>query len=134
MIEVEPVISSELYGKMRSRTYDSALVFWFPDYFDANTNASAFAFGIGDQGPHSVAWRAGWNNPSLSAKTHAALVAENPAKRATLYAEIQRAVAASSPFLFMLQAKDQVVLSNRVQNYTQGITPDQVYYGRVEKK
>ena len=33
-----------------------------------------------------------------------------------------------------LQAKDQTVLSDKVKNYVQGINPDQVYYGQVEKK
>ncbi|MDR3496007.1 MAG: ABC transporter substrate-binding protein [Ancalomicrobiaceae bacterium] len=133
-IEVEPVVNSELYGKLRSRSYDASALYWFPDYFDANTNASAFAFGTGDDGPHTVAWRAGWNTPDISAKTHSAIVEQDPAKRAVLYANIQKAVEASSPFVFMLQAKEQIVLSNKVKNYVQGITPDQIYYGQVEKK
>jgi peptide/nickel transport system substrate-binding protein len=133
-IEVEPMINSELYGRLRSRSYDAAVLYWFPDYLDANSNASSFAYGTGDDGPRTVAWRAGWTNPKLSAKTHSAVVEQDPAKRAALYAELQKTVAASSPFIFMLQAKDQIVLSNKVRNYVQGITPDQVYYGQVEKK
>lgn len=133
-IQVEPIVASDLYGKLRSRQYDAAALYWFPDYFDANTNASAFAYGTGDNGPHTVAWRAGWNTPEISAKTHSAVVEQDPAKRAAIYADLQKAVAASSPFVFMLQGKDQVVLSNRVKNYHQGINPDQIYYGQVEKK
>lgn len=133
-LEIVPVVASELYGNLRARTYEAAALYWFPDYFDANSNAAAFAFGTGDDGPHTVAWRAGWNTPEISAKTHAAIVEQDPAKRAALYAEIQRDVQKSSPLIFVLQAKDQVVLRDNVKNYVQGINADQVYFGQVEKQ
>ena len=132
-LEIEPVVASELYGKLRARNYEAAALYWFPDYFDANSNAAAFAFGTGDDGPHTVAWRAGWNVPELSAKTHAAVVEQDPEKRAAIYGELQRQVEESSPFVFMLQAKDQVVLRDTVKNYVQGINADQVYFDQVEK-
>jgi peptide/nickel transport system substrate-binding protein len=133
-LEIEPVVASELYGKLRARTYEAAALYWFPDYFDANSNAAAFAFGTGDDGPHTVAWRAGWNVPEISKKTHAAVVEQDPAKRAALYADLQREAAKSSPLIFILQAKDQVVLRDNVKNYIQGINADQVYFGQVEKQ
>ena len=133
-IEVQPVVASELYGNLRARTYQAAALYWFPDYFDANSNAAAFAYGVGDDGPHTVAWRAGWNTPETSAKTKAAVKETDPAKRAELYAEIQRDVQKSSPLIFILQATDQIVLRDNVKNYVQGITPDQVYFGQVEKQ
>jgi peptide/nickel transport system substrate-binding protein len=132
-LEIEPVVASELYGKLRSRNYEAGALYWFPDYFDANTNAAAFAYGTGDDGPHTVAWRAGWNTPDISAKTHSAVVEQDPAKRAAIYGELQRDLEKSSPFVFMLQAKDQVVLRAAVKNYVQGINADQVYYDKVEK-
>ncbi len=133
-IEIEPVVASELYAKLRGRTYDAAALYWFPDYFDANSNAAAFAYGTGDDGPHTVAWRAGWNTPDISKQTHAAVVEQDPAKRAALYADIQRAVQKSSPLVFILQAKDQIVLRDNVKGYVQGINADQVYFGQVEKQ
>ena len=133
-IAIDPVVASELYGKLRSRSYETAALYWFPDYFDANSNAAAFAFGRGDDGPHTFAWRAGWNVPEISDKTRAAVVEQDPAKRAALYAEIQREVQKSSPLIFILQAKDQVVLRDNVKGYIQGINADQVYFGGVEKQ
>ena len=103
---------------------EAGALYWFPDYFDANSNAAAFAFGKGDDGPHTVAWRAGWNVPEISDKTHSAVVEKDPQKRATIYAELQRELENSSPFVFMLQAKDQVVLRDAVKNYVQGINAD----------
>jgi peptide/nickel transport system substrate-binding protein len=132
-LEIEPVVASELYGKLRSRNYEAGALYWFPDYFDANSNAAAFAFGKGDDGPHTVAWRAGWNVPDISATTHSAVVEQDPAKRATIYGDLQRALEKSSPFIFMLQSKDQVVLRDSVKNYVQGINADQVYFDKVEK-
>jgi peptide/nickel transport system substrate-binding protein len=133
-IEIEPVVASELYAKLRARNYDAAALYWFPDYFDANSNAAAFALGRGDDGPHTVAWRAGWDIPQISDQTHAAVVEQDPAKRAALYADIQREVEKSSPYVFMLQAKDQVVLRDNVKGYVQGINADQVFFGGVEKQ
>jgi len=133
-INVEPVVASDLYGKLRARTYQAAALYWFPDYFDANSNAAAFALGRGDDGPHTVAWRAGWNIPEISDQTHAAVVEQDPAKRAALYGTIQQEVEKSSPLIFILQAKDQIVLRDNVKNYVQGINADQVYFGQVEKQ
>ncbi|MCX5496031.1 ABC transporter substrate-binding protein [Kaistia dalseonensis] len=132
-LEIEPVVASELYGKLRARNYEAAALYWFPDYFDANSNAAAFAYGRGDEGPHTVAWRAGWNIPEISDQTHAAVVEQDPAKRAALYGEIQREVQKSSPLVFILQAKDQIVLRDNVKGYVQGINADQVFFGQVEK-
>lgn len=38
-----PGVETEVYAKGRSRQYEMTLRFWGPDYFDANSNASAFA-------------------------------------------------------------------------------------------
>jgi peptide/nickel transport system substrate-binding protein len=56
-----------------------------------------------------------------------------PAKRVALYRGPAEEGAGSSPFVFMLQGSDQVVLSDKVKNYVQGLNADQVYYDKVEK-
>lgn len=129
---VQPSITSEVYSKIRSRTYEAAILFWIPDYFDAHSNASAFAVNR-DDGSKTVAWRAGWSISKLSDKTDAAVAAKDPAARAKLYGEIQREVQSSSPFVFAFQSTDQVVLRSNVKGYVQGINADQVYYASVTK-
>src|SRR4029078_13433848 len=57
-LEIEPVVASELYGKLRARTYEAAALYWFPDYFDANSNAPAFVFGTGADVRHQAGSRA----------------------------------------------------------------------------
>lgn len=61
------------------------------------------------------------------------MVEQDTTKRAALYGDIQRDLQKSSPFVFILQGKDQIVISDKVKNYFQGIDPDQVYFGLVEK-
>ena len=58
---------------------------------------------------------------------------QDAAKRVALYEDLQKKVQNSSPFVFMLQGNDQVVISDKVKNYVQGLNADQVYYDHVEK-
>src|SRR6185437_4949425 len=99
------------YGKIRARSDEAALLFWIPDYFDAHSNASAFAVNR-DDGSKTLAWRFGWSIPKLSDQTQAAVEAKDPATREKLYLEIQKQVQTSSPFVLLLQAKNQIVLRN----------------------
>jgi len=71
--------------------------------------------------------------PELTDATLAAVKEQDPAKRAALYQDLQRKIQASSPYIFTLQGNDQVVLSDKVKNYAQGLNADQVYYDKVEK-
>jgi peptide/nickel transport system substrate-binding protein len=131
-LDLQPAITSEVYSKIRSRTYEASILYWIPDYFDAHSNAQAFAFNR-DDSVHNVAWRAGWLTPELSDKTDAAVAEKDPAVRAKLYGAIQKSVQESSPFIFAFQATDQVVLRSNVKGYIQGINADQVYFAGVSK-
>ena len=71
--------------------------------------------------------------PELTDETLAAVKEQDAAKRAALYQDLQKKIQASSPFVFMLQGNDQVVLSDKVKNYAQGLNADQVYYDKVAK-
>ena len=56
-----------------------------------------------------------------------------PPSASALYEDLQQKCRRRSPFVFMLQGSDQVVLSDTVKNYVQGLNADQVYYDQVEK-
>ncbi|WP_237153826.1 ABC transporter substrate-binding protein [Oryzibacter oryziterrae] len=131
-LEVQPAVASQFYGKIRGREHEAALLFWIPDYFDAHSNASAFALNR-DDGTKTVAWRQGWVIPELSDKTQAAVEETDPAKRNADYIEIQKEVQAKSPFVVLLQAKNQLVLRDSVKGFVQGLNADQVYYAGVTK-
>ena len=71
--------------------------------------------------------------PKLSDETAAAVKEQDPNKRAELYENLQREIQKSSPYVFILQGSDQVVLRDAVKGYAQGLNADLVYYDQVTK-
>jgi peptide/nickel transport system substrate-binding protein len=132
ILELLPAEAAEVYARLRSRREEAAWLYWVPDYSDANSNAAAFASNAAN-GAHTVAWRAGWEIPQLTAQTRAAVEERDPNARARLYEEIQRSVQSSSPFVFALQERAELVMRAQVQGYSQGLEADKVYYDRVTK-
>lgn len=131
-LEIQPGVASDIYTKAREGKYEFTLRYWLPDYFDAHSNASAFAVNK-DNSANTVARQAGWVIPEITTETLAAVKEQDAAKRAVLYKALQEKLQKSSPYVFILQGSDQVVLSDKVKNYAQGLNADQVYYDRVEK-
>jgi peptide/nickel transport system substrate-binding protein len=131
-LQLLPAEAAEVYARVRSRQEEAVWLYWIPDYFDANSNAAAFASNV-PGGAHTVAWRAGWDIPQLSAQTQAAVEARDPQERDRLYLPIQQAVQARSPIVFAFQERAELVMRDRVQGYAQGLDADMVYYDRVTK-
>jgi peptide/nickel transport system substrate-binding protein len=131
-LDIQPGVASDIYAKGRSGQYEMTLRYWIPDYFDPHSNASAFAINR-DNSTNTAAKYAGWVIPELTDETLAAVKEQDAAKRVALYEDLQKKVQKSSPFVFMLQGNDQVVISDKVKNYVQGLNADQVYYDHVEK-
>lgn len=123
---------AEVYARLRARTYQAAWLYWIPDYFDAHSTASAFASNP-EQGSHTLAWRAGWSIPDLTAQTQQAVMARDPAERVLLYQAIQRRVQSDSPFVIALQERSQLAMRSNVKGYRQGLDADMVYYDQVTK-
>jgi peptide/nickel transport system substrate-binding protein len=131
-IDIRPQLASQVYAHVRERTEQAAWLYWIPDYFDANSTAGAFALNRED-GTETLAWRAGWHIPALSAQTRAAVAVRDPIRRLSLYREIQSDVQHNSPFVIALQERSQVAMRDRVQGYRQGLNADMVYYDHVTK-
>ena len=55
-LDIQPVVESDLWGKMRGRDFQAIFTYWGADYLDPNTNASAFAYNV-PGGPKTLAWR-----------------------------------------------------------------------------
>jgi peptide/nickel transport system substrate-binding protein len=123
---------AQVYARLRSRTYQAAWLYWIPDYFDAHSTASAFAANP-DNGSHTLAWRAGWSIPALTAETQKAVQTRDPAERLRLYQDIQRQVQNESPFVIALQERSQLAMRSNVHGYRQGLDADMVYYDQVTK-
>lgn len=131
-LDIQPGVASDIYAKGRSGQYQMTLRYWIPDYFDPHSNASAFSNNR-DNSTNTAAKYAGWVIPELTDETLAAVKEQDSAKRTALYEDLQKKVQKSSPFVFLLQGNDQVVISDKVKNYVQGLNADQVYYDHVEK-
>ena len=131
-LDIQPGVASDIYARGRSGKFEMTLRYWIPDYFDPHSNASAFAINK-DNSTNTAAKYAGWVIPELTDETLSAVKEQDAAKRVAFYQDLQKKIQASSPFIFMLQGNDQVVLGDKVKNYVQGLNADQVYYDRVEK-
>ncbi|SCB19396.1 ABC transporter substrate-binding protein [Rhizobium hainanense] len=131
-LDIQPGVASDIYARGRSGKFEMTLRYWIPDYFDPHSNASAFAINK-DNSSNTAAKYADWVIPELTDETLSAVKEQDAAKRVALYQDLQKKIQASSPFIFMLQGNDQVVLSDKVKNYAQGLNADQVYYDKVEK-
>jgi peptide/nickel transport system substrate-binding protein len=131
-IDIRPQLASEVYARIRQRAEQAAWLYWIPDYFDANSTASAFALNRED-GVATLAWRAGWHIPELSSQTEAARAEPDASKRVQLYRAIQAEVQRDSPLIVALQERSQLAMRDNVQGYRQGPNADMVYYDRVTK-
>ena len=131
-IELIPGLSTEVSTSVKAHKYEATLNAWGADYFDPNTNASAFAYNP-ENGSTTLAWRSNWHIPELSKQTLAATAESDPAKRIELYQNMQREVQKSSPYVIGLQARNLIAVRDNLKGYVQGINPDMVYYNQVSK-
>lgn len=130
-VDLLPAAGSQVYARVRAKQHQAAIRLWIPDYFDAHSNASAFAFNDGKTS--TVAGLNGWQIPELNKQTLAAVAEADPAKRLDLYKKIQEELQRSSPYVFVDQGKTQIVVRDNVKGYQQGLNADMVYYDRVSK-
>lgn len=130
-VDLLPAAGSQVYARVRAKQHQAAIRLWIPDYFDAHSNASAFAFNDGKAS--TVAGLNGWQIPELNKQTLAAVAEADPAKRLDLYKKIQQELQRSSPYVFVDQGKTQIVVRDNVKGYQQGLNADMVYYDRVSK-
>ncbi|SLM63461.1 MULTISPECIES: ABC transporter substrate-binding protein [Dickeya] len=132
-IDVQVVVESELWTRMRSGRFQAVLTYWGPDYIDPNSNASAFAYNL-PGGPNTLAARLGWVTPELSQLTRKASAERDPQLRRELYLQLQQAIRENSPFVVMLQGKRLVAVRNHVLNVRQSIANSMLYFDEIEKE
>jgi len=131
-LQIQPALTGEVYTRVRSHRVQAVWLYWIPDYFDAHSSASAFALNL-DDGTTSIAQRAGWQIPELSALTLAAVREPDTGRRRELYRQIQTEVQRSSPYVIALQERSQLVMRANIRGYRQGLNADMVYYDQVTK-
>lgn len=124
-------------ARYRARELDAYLGAWGPDYPDPQTNAGTFAYNPDNsfeaQATGLLAWRAGWDTAGLTDEVGAALIENDPAKRAELYRDLQKKFRATSPFAIMSQQVEQLAMRANVENFSGGSAVTASSYWLVTK-
>jgi peptide/nickel transport system substrate-binding protein len=135
-LEIIPGDGKQTLTKFRARQHDIYIGQWGSDYFDPNSNAETFTFNPdnSDEGKNkTLAWRNAWDPTELSAKTQAALLEKDTAKRAAIYEDLQKQVLATGPFVMIFQQTEIAGYSDKVKDYKLGPSFDTNFVYTVSK-
>ncbi len=135
-MEIIPGDGKQTLTKYRARNHDMYIGQWGVDYWDPHTNADTFASNpdnSDDSPAKTLAWRNAWDIPELTARTKAALLERDNAKRAALYEELQKAVRETGPFVMIFQQTEVAGLRGNVEGYHLGPTFDTKFLAPVSK-
>lgn len=135
--EIIPQDGSALWPKYRARRHGLILARWSPDYVDPHSNADSFAHNPDNseeaQLTGVLAWRNAWADEEVNKLTVAARNEIDVARRAELYAELQRLHQRVSPFVIMFQQNEQAAMKENVKGFVSGSNFDLVFYRNVTK-
>ncbi|MGH7155040.1 MAG: ABC transporter substrate-binding protein [Acetobacteraceae bacterium] len=126
----------EVATRMRARHHQFIMNYWFPDYFDPNSNAQAFNSDPDDSDNSKLkimAWRNHFNDPEVTAEVEQAAEELDTEKRIDLYHKIQQQAWERSPIQFMLQQNVVAVVRKGVEGFQLGPQSDFVRYDKTKK-
>ena len=135
-IEILPGDGKQTLTKYRARTHDMYIGQWGADYWDPHTNADVFVRNpdnADDAKSKPLAWRNAWDIPELTKKADAAVLERDPAKRKTLYEDMQTDFRKNSPFIMMFQLSEVAAYRSNVDGLKLGPTFDTNYLFGVSK-
>ena len=135
-VDIIPGDGKQTLTKYRARKHDIYIGQWGSDYWDPNSNAETFTANPdnSDEGKSkTLAWRNAWDVPELTAKTKAALLEKDPAKRADIYKDLQETVLADSPFVMLFQQTEVAGISAKLKGFKLGPTFDSNFLAPVSK-
>ncbi|HLP70377.1 MAG TPA: ABC transporter substrate-binding protein [Rhizobium sp.] len=136
-LEIIPGDGKQTLTKYRARQHDIYIGQWGSDYFDPNSNAETFTFNPdnSDEGKNkTLAWRNAWDPKDLSAKTQAALLEKDSAKRAAVYEELQKEVLARGPFVMVFQQIEVAGYSDKLKGFKLGPSFDTNFVYPISKE
>lgn len=126
----------QVITKTRARQHEMAIVRWGSDYFDPHSNAEAFSMNP-DNGDNArnrtLAWRASWEIPDLTARTAAAVTDTDGARRVATYQALQREHQQVSPFVILLQEIEVAVTRANVTGLELGPMSDRTSFSGIVK-
>jgi peptide/nickel transport system substrate-binding protein len=131
MLELIPGDARQVLTKERARNHDVYIGRWGPDYEDPDSNAGTFAINT-DNGDNpaskTTAWANGWQDAALTTEAQRAVLEPDSAKRAQIYADLQRKHMDVSPFAFMFQLSEVIASRKTVEGLTWSATYDRNLY------
>ena len=126
----------QVWTRFRARQHQMLLIMWSPDYLDPHSNAEAFGRNTDNSDSsksRTLAWRNHWSDPAISAQVDAAVQERDPAKRETIYRQLQQEISATGPYLIMFQPTVQVAQRRNVNGFVLGPYWDLVFYRETTK-
>ncbi len=135
-LRMNPGDSRQVVSRTRARQHDIAQVQWGSDYFDPNSNAEAFLINTDntdDARNKTLAWRASWHIPEISARTLAARKEADASTRNAMYEALQREGRESSPFVMLFQLIENSVTRASVMGLDTGPMSDRYRYAGITK-
>lgn len=129
-------VRKQVFTKMRARQHQLVMNEWFPDYFDANSNAQAFNSNPDDSDSSPmkiIAWRCHFHDPQLTSEVAAAAQELDTQKRIDMYHKMQQQAWDDSPLIFMLQQKNVALAQTNVAGFHLGPQSDFIRYDKTRK-
>lgn len=126
----------QIVTKYRARQGDMYLWHASSDYAEPNVYAADYALNPDNSDASSFknrAWRSSWQDAEANALTDQASQEQDAKKRADIYARLQHKILTDSPYLFLFQQTETVVLRANIVGY-QSNAVDSATYTYVSKK
>jgi len=135
-LQLLPGEQKQVITKTRARQHQMALLTWFTDYIDPNSNAQAWCADPDDSDDSKLkilAWRSHFADKEMTDEVDQATKELDGKKRMAIYANLQRQMWDHGPFVFLLQADEIAVMPKSVTGFQLGPTPDYFRYAPIRK-
>jgi peptide/nickel transport system substrate-binding protein len=126
----------QVITKTRARQHQMALLSWFSDYLDPNSNAQGFCANPDDSDASKLrilAWRSHYADKDITELVAQAAKELDGKKRLDMYARMQRDFMQRSPFAMLLQKAEVAAVRKGVSGLTLGTLPDYTRYAQITK-
>lgn len=121
-LKLERMSNAQLFSRARGREFQTAMMAWQTSIPDAQGNASRLVFNPDNnkdaRATQYPSWRAAFYNPEMNQQVQAALLEPDEAKRAAMYADLQREVMQKGPMAVMFQMYNSAGISPAVKHWT----------------
>jgi len=113
-VNIKATTTAELLATYRAQKGQLVMINWGPDYPDPGANVNPFT----DYKAKSIAFRNGWDDPTIATKAHEAELISDPAKRVAAYKEITDYVLHNGPYVVLYQPAELFGLRSNVKGFS----------------